>query len=72
MSCSCMSLSLLSPGLNVVPRLRVICDLRAICDVVPESGLSHVFDVNLERVLFNLLVPRHTRLADVVVTTLIF
>ena len=72
MSCSCMSLSLLSPGLDVVPRLGVICDLSVISDVVPESGLSHIFDVDPESVSYNLVVHIHTGLTDVVVTTLIF
>ena len=62
MSCTCMPLSLLSPGLSVVPRLRVICE------VVSEIGLSHIIDVNLERVLFNLLVLVHISLANVVIT----
>ena len=68
MSWTCMSLSLLSAGLNVVPQLRVICDLRVTGDVVPEIGLSHIIDVNLERVLFNLLVLVHISLANVVIT----
>ena len=68
MSCTCMSLSLLSAGLSVVPQLRVICDLRVTGDVVPEIGLSHIIDVNLERVLFNLLVLVHISLANVVIT----
>ena len=68
MSCTCMSLSLLSAGLNVVPQLRVICDLRVTGDVIPEIGLSHIIDVNLERVLFNLLVLVHISLANVVIT----
>ena len=68
MLCTCMPLSLLSAGLNVVPQLRVICDLRVTGDVVPEIGLSHIIDVNLERVLFNLLVLVHISLANVVIT----
>ena len=68
MLCTCMSLSLLSAGLSVVPQLRVICDLRVTCDVVLESGLSHIIDANLERVLFNLLVLYHISLADVIIT----
>ena len=63
-----MPLSLLSAGLNVVPQLRVICDLRVTGDVVLEIGLSHIIDVNLERVLFNLLVLVHISLANVVIT----
>ena len=59
---TCMPLSLLGPGLIVVPRLRVICE------VVPEIGLSHIIDVNLERVLINPLVPHHISLADVIIT----
>ena len=43
MLCTCMPLSLLSPGLSVVPRLRVICE------VVPEIGHSLIIDVKLER-----------------------
>ena len=68
MLCTCMPLSLLSLGLNVVPRLGMICELRVICDVVLESGLSHIIDANLERVLFNLLVLYHISLADVIIT----
>ena len=67
MSCTCMPRSLLSAGLNVVPQLRVICDLRVTGDVVPEIGLSHIIDVNLERVLVNPLVPQHISLADVII-----
>ena len=68
MLCTCMSLSLLSAGLQVVRHLRVICDLSVIGNVVPESGLSHIIDANLERVLFNLLILYHISLADVIIT----
>ena len=62
-----MSLSLLSPGLDVVPKLRVICDMSAISDVVLESVPFHICDVVVESVPFHILVHIHTRLADVVV-----
>ena len=70
MSCTCMSLSLLSAGLNVVPQLRVICDLRVTGDVVPEIGLSHIIDVNLEGVFVDPLVPHHISLANVIITVI--